>query len=155
MPSSARAFSPVALLALGLLALASAGCPGSSTNGTAPVSSDVPATGKLAKPGKPKTDSPKESAAPAVVEDADFPRAALFELYKAEMLGDETERHAAFKKFGLEDAQGKPVVARVTAYEAALKKFASERADEWSELLDQVEQARTAKAQAPLPVEKK
>src|SRR5262249_29633914 len=130
------------------------GCPPSKSNDAAPVTSDLPTTGKLAKPPKPKEDAPKVAPTPSPAEDAAFPKATLFELYKADVLGSETERHAAWRKLGLEDSQGKPVAARVAAYEAALKKFASERADEWSELTDQVEQARTAKAQAPSPVDK-
>jgi hypothetical protein len=142
----AKFAAPAALALASAAAVVSAGCPGKKSGEAAPIdSSAVPASGKLAKPRAPSEPSAVASAA-APSEDAQFPKAALFELYRADVLGSETERHAVLAKHGLEDSARKPVAPRVAAYEAALKKFASERADEWSAFAEEIERARAAAA---------
>lgn len=157
--SRERAQGWVVLGLAGLIAASASGCPGKTSPGgdTAPVSSDVPASGKLRKPspaGDSRAPTPAASGATAA-DDAEFPRATLFDLYRAEILGSDAERHAALRKAGLEDEKGAAVPPRVVAYENALKRFASDHADEWSEFTDQVEQARAAKVAGGSGVEKK
>jgi len=130
-----------------LLVLALSGCPKDgkgTTDGTAEVTSGgVPLSGKISKPGH-ATPTPAASSGP-VKEDKAFPKATLFEIFRAEQLGTDAERTAVEKKHGLLDAQGKEDQDRVSAYEAALKAFSESRPDEWSAFVDEIEAARARK----------
>ncbi|MEZ0229517.1 MAG: hypothetical protein ACAI25_12880 [Planctomycetota bacterium] len=132
-----------------LFALLLTGCPesGKGSGDPASVNSGVPMSGKIQKKPKDPTGTPAEPAKKPDV----FPREVLVELYRAEQLGDKT---AVFKKHGLLDAKGVEVPAKEAEYEAALQRFATESADEWSKLVDEIESAK-AKAAKASDVQKK
>jgi hypothetical protein len=129
-------------------ALLLTGCPPAgpspATTGTAPAGS----SGIVRKAReKPETSSKVEPTKDEWKEDPSFSRAQLAELYLAEQAADEGQRKATLVRHGLADGQGKPIADRVAAYERALKRFASERPDEWSDVV--------AKASAATSVDKR
>jgi hypothetical protein len=138
-------------LALALLFLT--GCPpaGAPTGGGGTTGA-VGTTGIVRQPREHPILTEKPSADPVWKEDADFPRARIAELYRAEQLAPETDAKAALEKAGLVKGDGKPS-DRAAAYERALKRWASERPDEWAALVQEIAEAR-AKAVASSGVEK-
>jgi hypothetical protein len=130
------------------LAFLLTGCPpkGTGGTGTATVDSGVPMTGRIKKPAGTATIVPPP---PAPAEEGAFKKETLFEVYRAEMLGDKSQQLAVETKYGLVDAQGKEVPERMAAYEDALKKFADAHRDEWSALADEIEAARVTSSASP------
>lgn len=114
-----------ALLALALAPLL--GCPpDQSGQGLAPPGSAATAP----------TATSQEPAPPAdPLQGSVFTREQLFELYRAERMGD-PERARVLRLNGLLDASGQEVPARVRAYEAALQQYATNDPQGWSEFVE-------------------
>jgi hypothetical protein len=133
------------------LLFALAGCPPEGTGtgqGTAPVDSALPTSGKIPKPPKQPpapTDKQPDKPVDKAFDLGGFTKEALGELYKADVLLDETAKRAVHKKHGLIDDAGKPT-PRTEAYEAALQRYAQANPDdEWSKLVEEIEKVRATR----------